>query len=93
MVFVQHFEGYSIDYSKVNKAFKKIEKKYVDNIKEKFSDLVAGAQNIDVTRLQGVNRLFRMRVGIYRIIFEVDERKKILLPLSVNHRKEAYADF
>ena len=43
----------------------------------------------------GVNKLesrpgWRIRVGDYRILYTVDQKKKELTILSVSHRKDAY---
>jgi mRNA interferase RelE/StbE len=33
---------------------------------------------------------FRIRIGKYRVIYEIDERKKLITILHVGHRKDIY---
>jgi mRNA interferase RelE/StbE len=40
-------------------------------------------------KLQGINTR-RLRVGSYRIIYNVDERQKVVTVYRVRHRKDAY---
>jgi len=41
-------------------------------------------------KLQGTNKLYRIRVGDYRIIYQVDTNKNFLTIYYVRHRREAY---
>jgi len=41
-------------------------------------------------KLSGAERLYRIRVGDYRIIYEVDSRAKEVLVHYIRHRREAY---
>ena len=34
--------------------------------------------------------LFRIRVGVYRIVYEIHERKLVVLIVKVGHRKSVY---
>ena len=36
---------------------------------------------------------YRVRVGDYRIIYEINDEQLILLVIRVRHRKEVYRDF
>jgi mRNA interferase RelE/StbE len=38
-------------------------------------------------------RLYKFRVGDYRLVYEVDEEKKAVLFLIVNHRRRVYREF
>jgi len=40
-------------------------------------------------RLIGVDA-YRLRVGDYRIVYEVDDRSRVVLVTRVRHRREAY---
>lgn len=44
----------------------------------------------DVKKLKGYNAAYRIRVGDYRIIYNIKDRELIVLLLSVSHRKDAY---
>ena len=38
-------------------------------------------------------RLYKFRVGDYRLIYEIDEEKKAVLFLIVDHRRRVYREF
>ena len=41
-------------------------------------------------KLQGYKDVFRIRVGSYRILYSVEERKLIIIILKVGHRGDIY---
>jgi mRNA interferase RelE/StbE len=41
-------------------------------------------------KLQGEQNLWRIRIGDYRVIFSVDDRKRIVDIVRIRHRREAY---
>jgi mRNA interferase RelE/StbE len=43
-----------------------------------------------IKKLKGYEKTYRVRVGDYRIIYEIKDRELIVLVLSVSHRKDAY---
>ncbi|MGW0003426.1 type II toxin-antitoxin system RelE family toxin [Nocardia grenadensis] len=45
--------------------------------------------DVDVKALTG-RPGFRLRVGNYRLVYEVDERKLVILVISACHRREIY---
>ena len=44
---------------------------------------------VDVKKLQGRNG-FRLRVGKYRVIYELENRKLIIQVMEIAHRKDIY---
>ena len=38
-------------------------------------------------------RLYKFRVGDYRLVYEIDEEKKAVLFLIVDHRRRVYREF
>ncbi len=44
----------------------------------------------DVKKLQDAQRLYRIRLGDYRIVYEVDTEKKEIMVHYVRHRKDVY---
>ena len=65
------------------KAINKINNPFKQNIKEAIEKLPAG----DVVKLQGYKNAYRLRVGDYRILFDMDEKIEIT---DVLPRGEAY---
>jgi mRNA interferase RelE/StbE len=43
-----------------------------------------------VRKLQGHRRLYRLRVGQYRVVYEIDEERRLVLVTRIRHRREAY---
>jgi len=43
-----------------------------------------------MTKLRGRENRWRIRVGDYRIIYEIDESKSLVIILRIKHRREAY---
>jgi mRNA interferase RelE/StbE len=43
-----------------------------------------------IKKLKGYEKNYRVRVGDYRIIYEIKDRELIVLVLSVSHGKDAY---
>jgi mRNA interferase RelE/StbE len=45
-----------------------------------------------VEKLSQNPRLWRVRVGDYRLVYWIDDESKVLITLIVRHRKDAYRD-
>lgn len=41
-------------------------------------------------KLQGYDDVFRIRVGLYRVIYSVQNRQLVVIVLKVGHRREVY---
>jgi mRNA interferase RelE/StbE len=47
-------------------------------------------QDADIKRLTGHADRYRLRVGDYRVIYEIADEQLIILIVGVGHRREAY---
>ena len=43
-----------------------------------------------VRKLVGHKRLYRIRVGQYRVVYEIDDKEKLIRITRVQHRREVY---
>ena len=43
-----------------------------------------------VKKLKGYDKTYRIRVGDYRVIYNIEDQEKLILILSSIHRKDAY---
>lgn len=43
-----------------------------------------------VRKLVGHERLYRIRVGQYRVVYEVDDKEQLIRVTRVRHRREVY---
>ena len=41
-------------------------------------------------KLQGGEELYRIRVGDYRIVYQIQDRKLVVLVVQIGHRREIY---
>ena len=41
-------------------------------------------------KLQGLEHLYRLRVGDYRVIYRIEDNKLLILIISIGHRREIY---
>jgi len=57
-------------------------------ILEKIKNLEQGLAG-DIKKLTNFTPEYRMRIGSYRVLFEIEENKIIIY--RINHRKEAYS--
>ena len=43
-----------------------------------------------IIKLSGTSDLYRLRIGDYRFIYEIDDSQHLVTILAVRHRREAY---
>ena len=72
------------------KALKTIPKKDQKRIAKKIEDLADQLPNPAKTKMKGDNPFHRVRVGDYRIIYEIQDEVLLILILRIGHRKEVY---
>lgn len=64
-----------------------------DNIRKRIvralEKLTKKPENLDIKKLKGME-VFRLRVGDYRINFEINKEMKTIVVLQVRHRRESY---
>jgi len=65
-----------------------------NNVKEKvYNKILQLSENprIDgVTKLKGYDNEYRVRIGDYRIRYEINDKDKIVLLLQCKHRRDVY---
>lgn len=72
------------------KQFKNLDIEYRDHIKGKIVKLKNGfVPELDIKKLKGFKNYYRLRVGKYRILFELQEGPSIVI-YDILPRKKAY---
>jgi mRNA interferase RelE/StbE len=66
----------------------KLESSLVKRIVKKVEDMIEDPFSCDVKKLKGFHNYYRLRVGDYRVIFELNNSSIIIL--KVGHRKHIY---
>ena len=72
------------------KSLKKIPKKDIQKIVEAIQVLAISPFPEGCRKLKGEEDVYRVRQGNYRIIYEVIDKKLIVLVLKIGHRKDIY---
>jgi mRNA interferase RelE/StbE len=72
------------------KSLIKIPKADQKRIADKIDRLAQGPPNPDTTKMKGNNPFHRVRVGDYRIIYEIQNQVLIILIIKIGHRRDIY---
>lgn len=72
------------------KSLKKIPKKDLGKVIEAIQVLAISPFPSGCRKLKGEEDVYRVRQGNYRIIYEVIDKKLIVLVLKIGHRKDIY---
>ena len=72
------------------KDLRKIDKKYISKIIETVESFSANPFPARVRKLSGTESIYRIRVGSYRIVYQVFEESKEVIIHYIRHRKDAY---
>jgi mRNA interferase RelE/StbE len=82
---------YRIEFKKsAAKALKKIPKSDQRQIRDRIDSLSENLPDPATTKMKGDNPFHRIRVGHYRIIYEVHEYILVIMVLRIGHRKDVY---
>jgi mRNA interferase RelE/StbE len=71
------------------KQILKLDKKIIPTIKAAIADLANNPRPQGYKKLKGEDA-YRIRVGDYRIIYEINDNTIIVTVVSVGHRKDIY---
>ena len=74
------------------KEFKKLPKSIKERVKEMvgFLELNPRSEFLNIKKMKGPTDLYRVRIGDYRIVYEIIDNKFIILIIKLGHRKEVY---
>ncbi len=74
------------------KEFKKLPKSIKEKVKEMVGFLAQNPRSefLKIKKMKGPVDLYRVRVGDYRIVYEIYDNKLIILIIKIGHRKEVY---
>lgn len=79
--------------SSVEKDFRALPKNVLIKILLALENLAQEPFPHRVSKLEGTENTFRIRVGDYRIVYEVNKTERIVDVLYVRHRREVYRNF
>lgn len=82
---------YRVEFSKrAEKDLRRIDSRYLSRLIEAAEALGAEPRPPGTKKLVGSEHTYRLRVGDYRIIYEIEDDKLVILVVRVRHRQSAY---
>lgn len=80
---------YEIEFKpRAIKDLKHLEQKEIKNIIEKIEEMKKNINNLSIKKLTNFTPEYRLRVGDYRILFEIENN--VITIYTITHRKNAY---
>ncbi|MGI8505138.1 MAG: type II toxin-antitoxin system RelE family toxin [Hassallia sp.] len=84
---------YTVEFSKgARKQFIKLPLDVQKRIQTKINDLAIEPRPNAVKKLQGDDNSYRIRVGEYRVVYEIEDDVLIVTIIKVKHRSQVYKD-
>jgi mRNA interferase RelE/StbE len=62
----------------------------LDRAEEVIRDLAEDPRPDGVIKMKGSDQTYRIRIGNYRIVYEIYDKRLVLLILQCKHRREVY---
>ena len=72
------------------KALARLPKADLTRVARAITALAAVPRPAGCRRLKGHEDVYRIRVGLYRVIYSIDDRRIIVVVLKLGHRKDVY---
>lgn len=84
---------YTVEYTRqATKEFVKLPSKVQVQIEKKVGDLASNPfASSQVKALKGEEDTYRLRVGDYRVVYVLLQKRLVIIVVRVAHRKEAYS--
>ncbi len=83
--------GYKVEIKKsAFKEIQKLDKSSVPHIFQKIESLSHNPRPTQAIKIKGSQNSYRLRVGVYRIIYQINEKDKMVIVFAVGHRKDIY---
>lgn len=83
--------AYRIDVSRAAvRALKKLEQRAADRIVVAIDALAEDPRPHGVKKLEGVKDLYRIRIGHYRVVYQIHDDKLLVVVVSLGHRRDIY---
>lgn len=72
------------------KSLKHFPKRDLLRIKKKIIDLSMNPPDLATTKMKGNNSFHKVRIGNYRILYEIHEQRLVVVIIKIGHRKDEY---
>lgn len=85
--------SYQVEFSRgASKQFRKLPPSIQERVQAKIDELAVEPRPNQVKKLQGDDSLYRIRVGNYRIVYEIKDDVLLVIVIRIKHRSEVYKD-
>jgi mRNA interferase RelE/StbE len=85
--------AYRIEFApRAVRQFKAIDRSVQRRLARRIDSLSADPRPPGVKKLAGEDDLYRVRVGDYRILYQIQEQRVVVLVVGVGHRSEIYRE-
>jgi len=85
--------SYKIEFKKsALKDLKLLGKHFAPQIFRKIEALSDNPHPAQSSKLKGSENSYRLRIGNYRVLYQIDNQAKIIFIFGIGHRKEIYRD-
>jgi len=83
--------GYKIEVTRAaRRVLESLPRDVLKRVDAKIQALAEDPRSQDAKMLRGSKGLLRVRVGDYRIIYQVEEDRLVVLVVRIGHRREVY---
>ena len=85
--------AYHLEFApKARRQFQKLSREVQARLSPRIEALAENPRPVGVKKMAGEGNLYRIRVGDYRIIYEIRDRILVILIVGIGHRREVYRD-
>jgi len=82
---------YRVEFAKgAAKQFKALPPQVQQSLERQINRLVLEPRPRGVVKLSGESDIYRLRVGTYRVIYQIQDQQLLVLVVKVGHRREVY---
>ncbi|PIG94170.1 type II toxin-antitoxin system mRNA interferase toxin, RelE/StbE family [Gloeocapsopsis sp. IPPAS B-1203] len=84
---------YKVEFSKgALKQFNKLPLEFQERIQTKIDELANNTRPSGVGKLKGGDNRYRIKVGNYRILYEIYDSILLIIAIRIGHRREVYRE-
>jgi mRNA interferase RelE/StbE len=73
-----------------NRQFEKLDRQFQDRVRRAIEALADNPRPMGCVKLSGPEGWYRIRVGDYRIIYDIQDRQLVVIVIRIGHRREVY---
>ena len=84
-------DSYSVEFAKsAEKELSRIDGRYIARIFAAVESLAKEPRPAGCKKLTGSDHTYRIRIGTYRVIYDIQESRLLVVVIKIGHRKDVY---